>query len=272
MADPLNNYFNPLDNLIGSDRLGSRYETASELALNSNKKPYAEFKNILNDLTGKNVPPPQGAYCGCNPLTPINCDPTKSIDASRASIQQDIENSVSNIVNYDKPGYRKIFPFKDENGNPIVDESNGMLQKTSWQLDLALMGEGKGFKLENGDFTRDGRFKFDDKGRPVTVENNVPLKICYEEGAPVDWSLKQLKINFEGKVVDGVNGKVLGHLEYEGDEKSKVLQGYIERSNVNLPVEFMGLAQKLRLIDLTNGLFSTGLKLDSEALQLLKNL
>ena len=60
--------------------------------------------------------------------------------------------------------------------------------------------------------------------------------------------------------------------EIEKEKDSVLRQGYIERPDINLPLEFMGLAQKLRLVDLNNNLSSLGTKLDGEALQLVKGL
>ena len=158
-----------------------------------------------------------------------------------------------------------------ENGE-FTDETPGPLQRTNWQFDLGITAGGKGFKLANGEYTRDGRFKFDAEGKPVTVDTEIPLQICYEEGAPKDWSLKSLKIDFQGKVYDKLNGKLLGKIENDLGKNSRILQSYLERSNVNLPLEFMGLQQKLRLIDLNNNVFTTGAKLDGESLQNLTRL
>lgn len=274
MADPLyNSYFAPLDNLVGSQAIGSPSEIISNQAIQSGADKNQTFQQILNSYKKPaGLPPAPGSFSGCNPLIAIDCDPQASLDKSRERVQNEIENTVGNIVNADKPGFKKVLPFRDENGNVLYDESNGALQRTNWQLDLAVMGEGKGFELVNGQFTRDGRFKFGKDGNLVTVQGEIPLKICYQDGAPVDWSMKRLKIDFEGKVVDEQTGQYLGQVQADKDERGKVLQSYIEKSNVNLPVEFMGLAQKLRLIDLTNGIFSTGMKLDSEAVQLLSRL
>lgn len=263
----------PLDNLLGSPMLGSRSEAMADLAIsNRNLANGRSFQDTLNSYAEGSSGGPVEQYKGCHPLVPINCDADRALEKSRESTQNDIEASIGNILNADKPGYRKVLPFKDENGNTIYDDAPGTLLRTNWQLDLALNGPGQGFKLANGSYTRDGRFKYDSKGRLVTYNGEIPLEICYEEGAPVDWSLKRLKIDFEGKVIDKQNGDLLGKVVLDKNPRTRVMQSYIERSNVNLPLEFMGLAQKLRLIDLTNGIFGTASRLDSEAIGILRGL
>ncbi len=269
----------PLDDLVGSPLIQNRSEALADQTIFKANTAGKNFEGVLNDYAkgltnnSKTDDKTSAAYWpGCHPLTPIDCDADKALERSRENTQKEIESSISNILNAEKPGYRKVLPFKDANGNPIIDETPARLQRTNWQLDLAIDGEGKGFKLANGEFTRDGRFKFDDQGRPVTVNGGVPLQVCYKEGAPVDWSLKRLKIDFEGNVTDTQTGQELGKIESDKGKRSKVMQKYLEISNVNLPLEFMGLAQKLRLIDLTNGIFGTGQRLDSEAVGILGRL
>jgi hypothetical protein len=276
MADlPPSLITSPLDDLVGSQMLGSRAEALADRAIYSKNQSDQTFQDTLKGLTNStasNNGQTAEQYKGCHPLVPIDCNANKALDQSRENTQKDIETSIGNILNSDKPGYRRTLPFKDENGNVLYDETPGTLQRTNWQLDLALAGGGKGFKLVNGEYTRDGRFKYDSQGRPVTVNGEIPLEICYKDGAPIDWSLKRLKIDFEGNVLDKQKGQILGKVTTDKGERTKVMQYYMERSNVNLPLEFMGLAQKLRLIDLTNGIFGTGAKLDNEAVGILRNL
>ncbi len=274
MADPIyNNYFAPLDNLAGSS-FGSNREVMAENIINKKNNTNDKNPENFNDLLTKNTTQKGlASYGGCHSLTPINCgDATKSIKDSREASEKSIQGSISNILNADKPGYKKVLPFKDANGNLIEEATQGRLEKTNWPLDLSIDGMGEGFKLHNGNYTRDGRFKFDIQGRLVTVEDEIPLEICYEESAPIDWSLKKIKIDSEGKVRDLENGDILGKIEVNKNKESTIRQGYIERPDINLPLEFMGLAQKLRLVDLNNNLSSLGTKLDGEALQLVKGL
>ena len=266
-----NNYFAPLDNLAGSSFVSNR-EFAAENIIN--KKNNTNAPENFNDLLTNNTNQKGlASYGGCHSLTPMDCgNAEKSIQDSRDANEKSIKSSISNILNADKPGYKRVLPFKDANGNLIEENTKGRLEKTNWPLDLSLDGMGQGFKLQNGEYTRDGRFKFDIQGRLVTVEDEIPLEICYEKNAPIDWSLKKIKIDTEGKVMDLENGEILGKIEIEKEKDSVLRQGYIERPDINLPLEFMGLAQKLRLVDLNNNLSSLGTKLDGEALQLVKGL
>ncbi|MDX1919870.1 MAG: flagellar basal body rod C-terminal domain-containing protein [Candidatus Caenarcaniphilales bacterium] len=279
-----NPYYTPLDNLVGSSGIGSRQELAAEQMIGR-----SELGNVLNQPGAKagkqsfdevlkqysksattNNPKTED-FSGCHPLIPIACDYQSAIDNGQQSLQEQIDKTIQNITNADKPGYKKVLPFLDKFGNVVVDQSTGTLERTNWYLDLAIAGEGKGFKLANGEYTRDGRFRLDAAGKPVTVEGGIPLEICYKDGASIDWSMKELKIDLEGKVLDVNTGLELGHVVADKKESGKVLQKYLEKSNVNLPVEFMGLAQKFRLFELTSNIFATGSKLDGEAIQLARN-
>ncbi len=268
-----NNYFAPLDNLAGAS-FGSNREFAAENIINKkNTNTPENFNDLLIQNSNNTNQKGLASYGGCHYLNPIDCgNAEKSIQDSRDASEKSIKSSISNILNADKPGYKKVLPFKDANGNLIEENTKGRLEKTNWPLDLALDGMGQGFKLQNGEYTRDGRFKFDIQGRLVTVEDETPLEICYEQNAPIDWSLKKIKIDTQGKVMDLENGEILGKIEIDKEKDTALRQGYIERPDINLPLEFMGLAQKLRLVDLNNNLSSLGAKLDGEALQLVKGL
>lgn len=263
-------YYSPLDNLLASPNIKSPEEVIADNLIQNKAKSINESQN-LNSNKNNNISFDQvfqETQKGCHNLIPIDCkNPNKALEQANQDIQKQVENSLENILNASKPGYHKKLPYAGPNGQIITDETPGPLQRTNWQFDLGISGLGKGFKLINGEYTRDGRFKFDKDGKPVTINQEIPLQICYEEGAPIDWSLKNLKIDFDGKVYDKLNGQLLGKIESNMDKRSKILQYYIERSNVNLPLEFMGLQQKLRLVDLNNNVFTTGAKLDSEALQ-----
>lgn len=275
-----NSYYSPLDNLVGSPLIGSRQELSAEQLIGK-----SELGQILNPAKNKSFDEilkqqaysatqsavPEESSSGCHALIPMSCDDLSAIDKGQQSIQEQIDKTIQNITNADKPGYKKVLSFLDKNGNVVTDESDGTLEKTNWYLDFALAGPGKGFKLANGQYTRDGRFRLDTQGKPVTVDGGIPLEISYKDGAPVDWSMKKLKIDFEGRVKDVRTGLEIAQINTDKEESSKVMQNYLEKSNVNLPVEFMGLAQKFRLFELTSNIFSTGSKLDGEAIQLARN-
>ncbi len=262
---------------MGSPAIGSSKELQTSQILkegpNSFQNTLKKFLQAQPNTSLDENSTSQKPSAGCHPVKPFNCNSDKAVKESRENIQKAIKSTIQNITNADTPGYRRILPYLDSNGNPIIDETPGKLEKTDWHLDLAIAGDGKGFKLANGQYTRDGRFKFDNKGRMVTVDKEIPLEVCYKDGAPVDWSMKELNIDFNGKVTDKLNGKELGYLEVNLKPKGKVMQHYVEQSNVNLPIEFMGLSQKNNLLTLTNNLFTTGIRLNNEAVQiLLRNL
>jgi flagellar basal body rod protein FlgG len=270
----LNQYYSPLDNLLNPSNIASGREIAADKAINSASKENSQnsFQEVLSNYAkSAKGNSEESTRAGCYPLTPMACDDKSSLDQGQKSIQEQINRTIENITNASEPGYKKVSSIVDANGQVIEDQSSGAIVRTNWYLDLALDGEGKGFELADGRFTRDGRFRLDREGKPVSFRSSTPLKICYEDGAPVDWSMKRLKVDLEGKVYDLGTGKKLGEVQVDKKESGKVLQNYIEKSNVNLPLEFMGLQQKLRILDMMSNVFGTGSKLDGEAINLARN-
>jgi|688.fasta_scaffold26446_3 flagellar basal body rod protein FlgG len=275
MSDPFSSqYYSPLDSLVGSPLSGSRTErlaeglsSAGQLGNLNDKANGKNFQDIFSETAKDNT------FNGCHPLTPLNCMNINGIqEMADKNTKSDVQALLDNISNFDKPGFKRTLALRDKNGNYIQEEVGGRLSKTNWNLDFAIDGAGKGFKLANGEYTRDGRFKYNAEGKLVTVDGEIPLEICYQENAPADWSLKDIKVDFDGNVTDQLNGQVLGQIEVDKEPRSRIAQSYLETANINLPLEFMGLAQKLRLVDLSAQIFASTNKLDSEATNMVRAL
>jgi flagellar basal-body rod protein FlgF len=167
---------------------------------------------------------------------------------------------------------RKLLPIGKLEGAVVLDEvkismKQGSLEKTGNPLDLALEGSGFFAVLKNGKvfYTRAGNFKIDQSGYMVTPDGAYLLD---ENGEKIKIK-EELLVAEDGKVFDG--GKYLTRIaiygfkkpeklekigytyfkptEYSGDpEKVRVgiLQGYIERSNVNVIRGMVGMINALR--------------------------
>ncbi|HEY9885907.1 MAG TPA: hypothetical protein V6C96_01475 [Vampirovibrionales bacterium] len=262
-------YFAPLDRIVDSPLAGSSLERKSNDAINKNS-----FDEILKDYKNqaKNAAAESPKNLGCTPLTNIDCNAKNAIENGQKVAKNKIETAMQNILNADKPGFKRVLPFTNPDGSAIYDETPGTLEKTNWMLDLGISGKGEGFLLEDGSFTRDGRFKFGKDGRLVSVDGDKPLSIKYFDDECTDWSMKQLEIDFDGIVRDKLDGKKLGQIQVSMGPKAKLMQSYLEKSNVNMPVELMGLSQKVRELELVNNIQSTGTRLDNEAIQVIRGL
>jgi flagellar basal-body rod protein FlgF len=144
------------------------------------------------------------------------------------------------------------------------NQTPGTLLRTGNKTDVALGGQGF-FVIQtpNGDgYTRDGRFTLDQDGRLVTVAGNYPVMglegpIMVTPGTKIEFA-GDGKIIVDGteintiKVVDfddtsklkPISGSVFQastDMVPEIDQNPRVVDGYIEASNVNVIEEMMNL-------------------------------
>lgn len=198
---------------------------------------------------------------------------SKSIIFTLGALRQERRFNVisNNLSNCNTVGFKKDIPiFKTiihHSSNlaksPVQDETvlsltQGVLQKTGNELDLAIEGEGF-FKIDTPSgvrYTRAGNFKLNAN---KTLVNNNGYPVLGENGI-IRIDGKNIIVEIDGTVrVDGeVAGRIglvtfnnLKALRKEGDynfftndqeekfvEKSKILQGFLENSNVD-PIDAM---------------------------------
>jgi len=166
----------------------------------------------------------------------------------------------------------------------VVDEysnfSVGQMQKSTNSLDFALSKEGLFFAVKTPEgvrLTRDGAFSLDDEGRLVTKEG---YEVLADDGEGIsftttDTTIKadkngQLYTNIPGGITLTANKKLyiaqpqnLKDLKKEGDnlyrlddmkdlatldESGAVLQGFVEKSNVNAVKMMTNLIEANRLV------------------------
>lgn len=144
-----------------------------------------------------------------------------------------------------------------------IDQSNGPLQQTGNDLDLALEGDGY-FVVEDENgraFTRDGRFHLDDRGALVDVAGRA---VGFEGGQPLlDPVGDPVAVDSAGNITQGT--RQVGRLKVvdfddreqlredsmgsfraspsmpEKPSTAAVRQGSVERSNVDALEELVGL-------------------------------
>lgn len=249
---------------------GVQFHKPEPKELKESTQKQAKFSQILDDMT------PASKYsdevCCNDKRKALDCNSLKKDPVkAQEDILDNVEKHIENISNLDKAGYKKVTSYRDTDGNIIVDNTPGKVLKSDRYLDFAISGHGKGFLLEDGSYTRDGRFVFNKEGRLVTKDTNTPVVIDLENDVEPDWSMKKFFVRFDGRMFDKLNGKYLGKIASHLGEGARIAQGYTENSNVNIPMELIELRRQLSLLDAQRQFYSTNISLDKEAVNITRN-
>jgi flagellar basal body rod protein FlgG len=194
------------------------------------------------------------------------------IAASGAVANERILDQVThNLANASTPGFKErmiqleAFPFSvpgsDWTGSdslafvqskpPVMDMEQGVLEPTGRPLDLAI--EGKGYfqvrKDGGAQPVRDGRLRLDREGRIVSQEGDV---VHDDKGQEIRVDpRKRVDISDDGEVRSGEQkiGRLLivdkGGKPVE-QENYRIVQGHLERSNVNSMQEMIKMMELVR--------------------------
>ena len=202
----------------------------------------------------------------------------------QVALFRDLDVTANNVANVNTTGYqgeRLIFDDylmgKSDNENSLTfardpmsyrDTRNGRVTQTHNTFDLAINGPGY-FSVETPlgiRYTKAGNFQMNADGELTTVDG---YRLLGDDGAPIQIPVdaQNITINGAGQIGDGVNA--LGQvgvfefaneqtLERTGDTlfktdsaplapaQSKVMQGYLESSNINGVNELVRLLQLQR--------------------------
>jgi len=163
--------------------------------------------------------------------------------------------------------------------NVVYDQTPGTLLRTGNKLDVAIGGNGF-FVVETPwgrGYTRDGRFTLDSNGRVVSVAGSYP--VVGEGGAISLPSGSKFDINNVGEIlIGGIKENKLSIVEFEdasalepvsgslfkstsrAKEKTidapRIIQGYVETSNVNMVDSMMELVYLSRIYGLDTKILS----------------
>jgi len=176
---------------------------------------------------------------------------------------------------------QKLSPVKPQTEGSFYSNVPGALVKTGNQLDLALTGDG--YFVLNGPWgeglTRDGRFQIDKDGRLLTVAGNFPVMgkngpIVITPSSVVEFT-QEGEVKVDGVVVDSLRvvqpesadtlEPVSGNFFKRKDAKAvlseienpRVIQGYVESSNVSIIDGMMEMLLEQRLYNLNAKIITT---------------
>jgi len=176
---------------------------------------------------------------------------------------------------------RRLSSMKPQVEGSFYNTLQGALIKTGGTLDLALGSDGY-FVLQGpwGEgYTRDGRFRLDKEGRLLSVAGNFPIMgeggpIMVIPGAAVEFT-QNGEVKVDGQTVDRVlvvkperaqmldslNGSIFKKKDSDSIflavESPRVIQGYIEASNVNIIDQMMEMIYLERIYNLNTKVIQT---------------
>lgn len=201
---------------------------------------------------------------------------------------RDLEVTANNIANVDTNGFnaeKLVFDdFLSPAGNQrkiafardpmsVRDTRNGRVEHTSNSLDMAINGPGY-FQIETPlgtRYTKAGNFQVNNEGILVTIDGH-PVAGADGGNITIPPDIRDVSINGAGQISEGENqiGQVavvefaneqamdrVGDTQFKTDqaplpaERSRVMQGYLEKSNVN------GVNEMVRLLQLQRSVGST---------------
>ncbi len=167
--------------------------------------------------------------------------------------------------------------FSDVLTNLFRDESAGVLNKTDQKLDMALTRQGAYFLVEGPDGnpirSRDGQFHIN-KDNKIVDHLDRELVILDKDSEELTWNeiskTDDIAVDKTGAL--RVNGVLLGRIAIDYDskmpgERSYVVQGKLETSNVDLQENIVKIMQIRRHIETAQSIMAMELGVDKALLE-----
>nr|WP_321454763.1 flagellar basal-body rod protein FlgF [uncultured Cohaesibacter sp.] len=226
--------------------------------------------------------------------------------SSQIALDNRMQSVARNVANINTAGYRgEAINFSEilanagsdsvsfvSMGETHISQERGAITQTGNSLDLAIEGDAW-FSFQRGGevaYTRDGRLQMDASGRLTTV-NGEPLLSASGSTIQVDPQGGQLVVQADGEITQ--NGRAvdsIGLFEFNPDDKltryggsavmpegvafslqdpskARVLQGYVEGSNVNPMMEMTKLIMISRAFESSQKVMETSEDAQREAVR-----
>jgi len=176
---------------------------------------------------------------------------------------------------------QKLTPVKPQVEGSFYSHIQGALVKTGGKLDLALGSDGYFVVVGpwGEGYTRDGRFQLDRDGRLLSVAGNFPVlgqagPIVASPGAEVEFTqngeikvdkvtVDRIRVVIPEKTdaLESLNGSIFKKTNafsiLQEVESPRVIQGYVETSNVNVVDQMMEMILLERIYSINSKLIST---------------
>ena len=205
------------------------------------------------------------------------CEPGMRASIRAMHVQTEMLGMINeNVAGFDKIGYQRKQPVVSAMTEYIgvhglsntVDDQVGRIMVSKNPLDIAMVTKGY-FQVQtpNGvKLTRDGRFKYDQYGNLLTLED---FPVLSDAGMPIKLPVipdnpERIVVDTKGKVsvFDGQSNKLLeagnlGVVDANGMAviSPEIKQGYNEYSNVTLQNEFLQVKPVVRNFEANRQIF-----------------
>ena len=229
---------------------------------------------------------------------PIQRSTTVALSLQQALWPQ-LEATASNLANGSTGGFKRVLVDTKEvkqtstdgqivsytyASNITRDFSDGAVKQTENPLDVAISGPGF-FQVSGGQLTRNGQFSINQSGQLITTDGQTVLGDGGEVNIPS--SAKYIKIASDGTISTdqgkigkigiftvedekslnyGANGYYTGGGNITALNKPKVLQGFVEESNVQPITETIKLMDILRTFEYAQKIIEDQAKQQSQVI------
>lgn len=220
------------------------------------------------------------------------------------SLWPKLDKTASNLANSSVAGFKRFvnqtkevkysIPGRDSISyvdiQSSIDHSQGSLEQTKNHFDVAIVGEGYFTIEKEGEnvYSRDGRLNMTPTGELVDSLGN-PIMGAGGARISIPTNAKNIHISNDGTVSteNGIVGRISvtkfnnqKNLEFLGNgyfrsqeignnaEDSRVMQGYVESSNVNTVNEIISLIELSRLFDNAQKVIEEDVKRQSKVINL----
>lgn len=182
-----------------------------------------------------------------------------------------IQTIANNISNANTIGYQREIPesisFKSVLSETAMrDPSQGQIRKTERMFDLAIEGNAY-FLIEtkNGlQTTRSGKFHLDEKGELATMDGHEVV-VVEKTDRPISLAKSHdIRINPSGEIFVGQDRYGRIALQIQDNRPVKVIQGFLEGSNVNLMNEMISLSMMFRAFESNEKIISMESSVEKE--------